>query len=132
VSDLLLDTCAFLWVANGDRLTAEARKAVAARTIHASPITAWEFATLMRKGKLAFSEPLDQWFRRALDSMGAGLIPLTPDLLIQSQLLPGNPPSDPAVRIVIAAAREANLVLVTRDSMIVEYARHGFVRAMEC
>ena len=53
MSELLLDTCAFIWLANGDQLTARARQAIATGQLSVSPITAWEIGGLLRKGRLA-------------------------------------------------------------------------------
>lgn len=132
MSDLLLDTCAFLWVAAKEKMTAQARHAIATRPLHVSPITAWELACLLRKGRLAFSEPLDRWFGRATAKMRASLPHLSPELLISSQALPGAPPPDPADRIIIATAREHGLILVTRDKAILRYGADGHAHTMAC
>jgi len=56
---VLLDTCAVLWVANGDPIADEARQAIeqagSTNDVFVSPISAWEIATLVRKGRLALS-----------------------------------------------------------------------------
>lgn len=132
MSELLLDTCAFIWVAAGDELKPQARRAVAAEHLHVSPITAWELAVHLRKGRITFAEPLDIWFRRAMQKMAASLPHLSVETLIASQALPGDPPADPADRIIIATARQHGLVLVTRDRAMLRYAEIGHVRAMDC
>jgi PIN domain nuclease of toxin-antitoxin system len=132
VSDLLLDTCAFLWVAAKEPLKAQARQAIATERFHVSPITAWELACLSRKGRLNFTEPLDQWFHHAVEKMAVSVPPLSVELLIASQELPAAPPSDPADRIIIATARLFGLILVTRDEAILRYGRDGHARMMEC
>jgi PIN domain nuclease of toxin-antitoxin system len=65
MGDLLLDTCAMLWLAQGAELAGDARKAI-------------------------------------------------------------------ADRIIIATAREARLVLMTRDKAILAYSRAGYVQTMVC
>jgi len=132
MSDLLLDTCAVLWVANGAKLSAEARDAIAAKDLHVSPITAWEIANLVRKSRVALTVPVVPWFRQAIEKMQATMPELTVDILANSCELPGSPPDDPADRIIIATAREANMVLVTRDNQILTYSRAGYVRTMVC
>jgi PIN domain nuclease of toxin-antitoxin system len=132
MNNLLLDTCAVLWLAQGIKLSAEARRAIAEKDLHVSPISAWEIANLIRKNRLALALPVATWFRRAVDEMQAAMPALTIDILANSCELPGTPPDDPADRIMIATARDADMVLVTRDSQILAYSRTGHVRTMEC
>lgn len=133
---LLLDTCAVIWLFGGSKMTEESRTAIseaaAARTLHVSPFSAWEIATLVRKGRLALTMTPHQWFQRVLDHPGVELAPLDPDVLIASCELPPSPPGDPADRIIIATARHMQLTIVTRDESILAYARLGHVAAMEC
>jgi PIN domain nuclease of toxin-antitoxin system len=132
MSDLLLDTCAILWLARGDDMTAEARDAIGEKDLHVSPISAWEIANLVRKSRIALTVPVASWFRETLDRMPAAAPELTVEILANSCSLPGSPPEDPADRIIIATAREANMVLVTRDSQILSYSRAGHVRTLVC
>jgi PIN domain nuclease of toxin-antitoxin system len=57
---------------------------------------------------------------------------LSVETLTDSCELPGTPPDDPADRIIIATAREADMTIVTRDKQILEYSRAGHVRALVC
>lgn len=132
MTDLLLDTCAVLWLANGAEMTPEARKAIADRNLQVSPITAWEIANLVRKSRIAFTLPVKNWFRQTVDKMQAGLPQLTADILADSCGLPGSPPDDPADRIIIATARESDMIVLTRDRKILEYSRAGHVRTLVC
>ncbi len=132
MNNLLLDTCAVLWLANGDEMTTEARGAIGEKDLHVSPISAWEIANLVRKSRIALTVPVASWFRRAVDQMQAETPELTVEILANSCSLPGAPPDDPADRIIIATAREANMVVVTRDSQILTYSRAGHVRTLAC
>ena len=132
MSRLLLDTCAVLWIANGEAIDAEARKAIAAGERHVSPITAWEIANLARKNRIALTMPVAAWLTQALGAMDAVLPELSVSVLVESCALPGAPPDDPADRIVIATARQHNLTLVTRDAAILRYAQAGHARTMRC
>jgi PIN domain nuclease of toxin-antitoxin system len=132
MSDLLLDTCALLWLANGADMTPESRAAVVQRNLHVSPISAWEIANLVRKSRIAVTLPVARWFRQTADKMAAATPQLTVEILASSCELPGSPPDDPADRIIIATAREADMTVVTRDKQILEYSRAGHVRAMVC
>ena len=132
MSDLLLDTCALLWLANGAEMTPESRTAVASRNLHVSPISAWEIANLVRKSRIAFTLPVASWFRQTTGKMDAGMPSLSVEILAGSCGLPGAPPDDPADRIIIATAREADMTVLTRDRQILEYSRAGHVRALVC
>jgi PIN domain nuclease of toxin-antitoxin system len=132
MNDLLLDTCAVLWLANGATLAAEARSAITERNVHVSPISAWEIANLVRKSRIALTLPTSTWFRQAAQKMQATMPQLTVEILVGSCELPGAPPSDPADRIIIATARESNLVVVTRDNEILAYSQAGYVRTLVC
>jgi PIN domain nuclease of toxin-antitoxin system len=132
MSDLLLDTCAVLWLAEGIELTDDARKAIDDCRVNVSPITVWEVANLVRKKRIALTMPVANWFRKTVDLTDAELCDLSIEILAGSCELPGSPPNDPADRIIIATAREASMVLVTRDKDILAYSRAGYVRTMVC
>jgi PIN domain nuclease of toxin-antitoxin system len=57
---------------------------------------------------------------------------LTPEILIQSSFLPGDPPRDPADRIIIATARTVGYRLVTRDRLLLAYAEAGHIEGVAC
>lgn len=134
---LLLDTCAALWVANDDPITEAARAALAqARqqgdVIYVSPITAWEIGLLVARGSIHLIMPPLRWFFRLLETPGLALAEMPPDLLIASSFLPGEPPRDPADRILAATAREHRLILMTRDRPLLDYAQQGHIAAVCC
>ncbi len=132
MSDLLLDTCAVLWLAQGADMTPGSRTAIADRNLNVSPISAWEIANLVRKGRLASTLPVANWFHQTIGKMAAGMPPLSVEILTGSCSLPGSPPDDPADRIIIATARQADMTVVTRDRQILDYARAGHVRTLVC
>jgi len=132
MSDLLLDTCALIWLTNGEQLAAESQEALETETIHVSPISAWEVANLVRKNRIAFTLSVAGWFEHAKGKLDAATPELTVDILINSCSLPGQPPTDPADRIIIATAREADMTIVTRDKKLLDYSRAGHVRTMVC
>ena len=136
MSALLLDTCAVIWIANGERISNESRQAVefaaVAGRVFVSPISAWEIAILVRKGRVTLSMAPETWFEAMLALPGMKLATMPPRTLIASAFLPGTPPSDPADRIILATARADNLILVTRDRTLMSYAEAGHVRALEC
>ena len=79
----LLDTCAVIWIANGDPLREPAASAL--REAYAtggglavSPMTAWEIAMLAAKGKIALSIAPEVWFERFCALPGVALAAMPP------------------------------------------------------
>ena len=137
MADHLLDTCAAIWLMNGDPLqdpaAAELPQALERNErLVVSPITAWEIASLSAKNRIQMTLSPEAWFRKLCGLPGVSLADLPPSVLIASTTLPGEPPADPADRILIATAREYDYTLVTRDRQILDYALSGHVRAMAC
>ncbi len=133
---LLLDSCAAIWLANGDPLGEASRAALdealrAGSVVAVSPITAWEIGLLSARGRLLLATEPSTWFRSLIALPGISLAPLTPDLMIQSSYLPGSPPNDPADRILAATAR-SGYRLVTRDRLRLSYAEAGHIAAIAC
>ena len=138
----LLDTCAAIWIANGDPLREPAasvlREAYAdgstadGNTLAVSPMTAWEVAMLAAKGKIALSLDPEVWFDRFLGLPGLALAELPPAVLIASCALPGAPPADPVDRILAATARTFGYTLVTRDRHLLAYGEEGHLRVTGC
>ena len=133
---LLLDTCACLWLTRGDALRGAAREAIGlAQTeseIFVSAITAWEVATLVRKGRYHLKVAVEVWFARLLALPGIRLAALEPRILIASAELPGTPPADPADRMICATARARSLAVMTRDERILVYGSTGFLNVIAC
>jgi PIN domain nuclease of toxin-antitoxin system len=132
---ILLDTHTALWLMNGEILSQDSVQKIQSAsdkdTLFISPITAWEIATLVRKGRIALTMPPDIWFAHMLGK-GVLLAGMEPDTLIASVFLPGEPPNDPADRIIIATARSENLTLATRDNQILQYGEQGHMRVLRC
>ncbi|PIE63261.1 MAG: PIN domain nuclease [Desulfobacter postgatei] len=86
-----------------------------------SAITPWEIAKKISLGKLALSLPLADWLAAATHSEGLTILPLSVDISIDSNSLPGQFHRDPADQIIVATARKHNLELITADSRILAY-----------
>lgn len=133
----LLDTCAAIWIARGDRIATAAQTALnhavrMKQDVHLSPITAWEVGQLSARGRIALGmEPL-RWWQRFLATSGAKQADLGPELLIAASYLPDFDHRDPCDRIIVATAREHGYCIVTRDRRILAYAERGFCRALAC
>ena len=134
--EMLLDTCAMIFVSLDTPMQSEGADAIRAASddgrLRVSPMSAWEIGMAMSKGRLRSPLTPTEFFRRFLAEMNAETCALTPEILIESSYLPGSPPGDPADRILIATARALDMVLVTRDQPILDYGRAGHLRALEC
>jgi len=134
---LLLDTCAVVWIAEGEKLARPALDILDAAagenvTTYISPISAWEVGRLAARNRLQLLITPQRWFRRLLETPNVQLAEMSPELLIESSFLPGVPPRDPADRIIAATARDYGATLVTRDRALLEYGEQGHVRVVEC
>lgn len=133
---ILLDTNVCIWVMNGELSQAGVEALTEAynsgQPTYVSPITALEVATLMRKNRFKSALPPTRWFELLLSRPGMALAPMPPQVLIESQLLPGNIHKDPADRIIAATAREYGYTVLTRDAKLLTYARAGHLSALEC
>lgn len=133
---LVLDTHVWIWSIEGDRTqlspaaVRQIERASERGQVLISAISVWEVAMLASKGRISLSRPVDEWVRAALRAPGSGLLPLTPEIAIDSTRLPGAPPGDPADRILIASARVTGASLATRDRDILEYAKGAHVRVV--
>jgi PIN domain nuclease of toxin-antitoxin system len=57
---------------------------------------------------------------------------MSPDVLIESALLPNYPDKDPYDRIIAATAREYGYTVLTRDRTLLDYAQEGYLSALAC
>lgn len=133
---ILLDTCAVIWISQGDplgeaALTALAEAELTPGAVLVSPITAWEIGTLVSRGRIALSRDPVGWFQTLID-VGVDLAPMTPEILVASSFLPGSQLRDPADRILAATARAMNYRLMTRDRPILDFAAVGHLSAIAC
>lgn len=137
MTDLLLDTCAVIWTGNGDPIDSDAMALInnnhreGGRT-YVSPFSAWELGLLVSRARLRLERPVAKWFEDYVSKGRISLAEISPQILIASSFLPGEPSADPADQIIIATARAMNLCIVTRDRLILDYGSEGHVRAFRC
>lgn len=140
-SAVLLDTCAVIWLANGDELAREALAAIShaalADGVLVSPASAWEVGLLSRVRSasgpaLSFLPDPQSWFARFMGGPGIKPAPLLPEIAIASSHLPEPLHGDPADRFVIATARYHQVPIITRDGKIIDYAALGHVDVIAC
>jgi PIN domain nuclease of toxin-antitoxin system len=134
---LLLDTCTVIWMTEKAPLAPAAVEAPRASNESAgitfiSPITAWEIGILASRGRLQMLIKPERWFANLFEVPGMRLADMPPELLIASSYLPGDPPRDPADRIIVATARDLGATLITRDRALLGYGEQGHVSVVEC
>jgi PIN domain nuclease of toxin-antitoxin system len=133
VSRLLLDTCAAIWLVEGQTLSDAAQEALGmGEDALVSPITAWEVAMLSSKSRLKMPLAPLAWFEALVAKPGIAVAELSARILVASSFLPGSPPNDPMDRIIAATAREGGYRVVTRDRQLLKYAQQGHVQALAC
>ena len=133
---ILLDTCAFIWIANNEPIAPAAETALreagaAARGIVVSPISAWEIGLLTSRGRITLTHDPRAWFRNGLDA-GVALAEMPPDVLISASYLPSGALRDPADRIIAATARAYGYRLMTRDRPLLDFGAAGQLEAIAC
>ena len=121
--DVILDTCALLWLAQGGgRLSPEALSQIAAApVVYVSAISGFEVGVKHRKGKLSLpAQPLE-WFEAVVDHHDLHVLSVDLPTWIRSTELPAVH-ADPVDRIIVATAERQSLPVVTADPI---FARYG-------
>lgn len=131
---VLLDTCAVIWLANGDPMAPEALAAIERAARHqgvfVSPVSAWEVGMLSRpkpgrEAVVRFLPDPQTWFARVMAAPGVKEARLTPRIAIAASHLPGEFHGDPGDRLIVATARELGMPVVTRDRAIRAFGGTG-------
>lgn len=104
-------------VARGRRTLVVARYGTPIATL-----AVWEVGTLVRKGRLALSGPVERWVEEALAAKGVTLTPFTAGMALESAAVPDSFTGDPVDRMLLATARILGATVVTADRRILEAA----------
>ena len=129
---VVLDTQVWLWWNLGTgRLRETQRQAIAdneATGLGISAISLWEVAKLAEYKRVELPMEIGAWFDRALSGRGISVLPLTPEIAVESTTLPGEFHSDPFDQIIVATARVHGCDLVTSDRQIIRYPHVATIR----
>jgi PIN domain nuclease of toxin-antitoxin system len=87
--------------------------------VYVSSISFWEIALLVKKGRVSMSD-VHAWKNEILNNTDIRLVEPSASEMIYSTLLPDYH-KDPFDRLLIAQARQNNLVFVTKDKEIQQY-----------
>ena len=133
----LLDTCAVIWFAHDEPLSAETDALfedvdMASERLMVSAMSAWEIGMLIGKGRLPTTKEAIGWFQDFVARSRVEIMPASAEVLIASSFLPQPIHNDPIDRILIATAREHDLTIITRDRAILSYGVAGHVKVLAC
>jgi len=122
MSQILLDTCALLWLGNGQNdLSAEAREMISnAQDVFVSPVSLWEISNKCRLGKLVLRLPVREWFESLCERHSLKVCPFDVEDMIMAGELPEHH-KDPADRLIIALALRTKMPVVTKDHNFPKY-----------
>ena len=123
---VLLDTHVWVWWSvESERLSQRHREVIEAGEqdgIAVSVFSFWEVAMLAAKGRVDLGGvSVRDWVDRVMSIPTLHVLPLTPEILLESTILPGTFHPDPADRILVATARAHEMALLTEDRKILEY-----------
>lgn len=119
---MILDTCALLFLANGDRrLTAATRARLSAQPIRwFCAISAFEIALRQAQGKLPLPRPAQAWIEELAKRYALTELALDSALCTAAAILPMHH-RDPVDRFIIAAALRLAVPVVTIDPKFAAY-----------
>ncbi len=93
-----------------------------------SIISCWEVAKLVEKGRLTLNRPVGEWISAALSYPRVTLLPLTPEIIVDSTQLPSGFHADPADQMIVATSRILGAERLTVDSKILGYSHVALVQ----
>jgi PIN domain nuclease of toxin-antitoxin system len=124
--DVVLDTHVVVWwQASSDRLSRQAQAAIdTASRLLISPISFWEIAMLVAKGRIELDRPTSVWVGDFLTTQRVEIAELTPDVAVTAGEL-DEFHGDPADRVIVASAVRRGATLVSKDRRIRDYGRRS-------
>lgn len=123
MSDILLDTHAWVWASLDDRMSLSPRAIKAIKESKRkwiSAISCWELAKLAERKRIGFSIPVLNWIRRSVNEQEISVADLSPEIAVESTQLRGFH-KDPADQIIVATSRVLGMPLLTSDRRILDF-----------
>lgn len=120
--NLLLDTHIWLWsLLEPDRLASNVSAALVADEVRLwlSPLSVWEAALLIERGRLRVDAPAEKWLRHALEQAPFEEAPVTREVAFASRRL-ATRHQDPVDRFLAATSQVYELTLVTADAHLLK------------
>ena len=122
---ILLDTHIWVWWVQGSKKLSKKHEEIITENedegLAVSVISCWEIAKLVEYNRLELPVETKKWFDAALNYPGILLLPLTPEIALESTELPGIFHKDPADQIIVATSRIYNIPILTVDKKILNY-----------
>src|SRR5690242_11323663 len=124
---MLLDTHIWIWAAADEsRIGARTRrlldKEAAAGRLCVSAVSAFEISALCTAGRLVLNQPAERWIRDSIERGNLRLLNLDTDVAMDAGAIGASVVPDPIDRLLVAAARDAEVPLVTRDRRLLDFA----------
>jgi PIN domain nuclease of toxin-antitoxin system len=120
---ILLDTCTFLWLAEGDpALSTNAREAIVdpSNEVYLSPISVWEIVVKQALGRLVLKLSADRYIPEQRQLHHVDTLPVTEYATLQLSRLPLHH-RDPFDRLLMAQAVAEACTIATPDPLIRRY-----------
>ena len=122
----LMDTHVWIWWHTApEKLSPAVRDTIinldATDQLLMSVISVWEVAKLVEKNRLRLRIEIDQWVEQALNMSHFQLLPLSPEIAIESTRLPQPFHQDPSDQMIVASARLFDATVLTVDQQILSY-----------
>lgn len=131
---VLLDTHAWIWLMEDNphfkKFKSAIDELVPESNILVSTISLWEVAMIESKRRIRFPVSVLEWLRKAVTAPGLRVIPISPEIAVESCQLPELFHGDPADKLLIATARIFDSRLVTHDKKILTYAQKGHLEVL--
>lgn len=122
--NLLLDTCAILWIVGEPGKISELTTSILqepGREVYVSAISCGEIACAAQRGRIQLDSHWKTWFRKYVELNNWELVPLDLGIMEEAYSLPECFHADPADRVIVATARKMSLAVVTGDAKILDY-----------
>ncbi len=120
----LLDTCTFLWLTlEPAKLSSKAVQVITdpANSVFLSAVSTWEIALLYALGRITLQNPPAVFVPQQRSQHGVLPLPLQEEATLVLPSLPALH-KDPFDRMLVCQAIQDNLVILTPDSLIRQYA----------
>lgn len=132
MKSILIDTHIWIWYANGDKKLSHEEKKIISQgfldsKVHIAAISLWELAMLEKKQRITLDMPCLEWIRSFFQVTHCQLVPMTPEIAVESCCLPGDFHDDPADRMIAATARVEHLSLMTHDARMIQYGKNHYL-----
>lgn len=121
--NILLDTCALLWLVKGDKRISQSIKLMIAQAdnVFISAVTGFEISLkYAKKNKLDLPLPPTLWLEQVIDFYHLSVLSLDLEICTQSALLEFHH-YDPCDRFIIATAIKHQLPVITGDTIFADY-----------